>query len=94
MILPPSAGAGYVSTAKPVNGRTSRCCWKNSGLALPPEERAQIYAEWLAEVSTSGGVGALIWMIGVAEAPGQLYSLDPYAITDGPELAILGPNHS
>jgi mannan endo-1,4-beta-mannosidase len=59
------------------------------GLALPPEARAQIYAAWLAEVSASGGLGALIWMIGAAEGPGQPYSLDPYAITDGPELAAL-----
>jgi mannan endo-1,4-beta-mannosidase len=59
------------------------------GVALPPEERAALYAEWLGEVKASGGLGALVWMIGLPEGPGQPYALDPYAITKGPELRTL-----
>jgi mannan endo-1,4-beta-mannosidase len=56
------------------------------GVALPPEERAALYVEWLAEVKASDGLGALVWMIGLPEGPGQPYALDPYTITEGPEL--------
>lgn len=59
------------------------------GVALPPEERALLYADWLGEVNAAGGLGALVWMIGLPEGPGQPYALDPYAITEGPELAVL-----
>ncbi|HEX4809943.1 MAG TPA: cellulase family glycosylhydrolase [Bryobacteraceae bacterium] len=59
------------------------------GVAMEPEARAELYGEWLSEVNEQHGLGALVWMIGLPEGPGQPYALDPYAITDGPELAVL-----
>lgn len=59
------------------------------GVALPPEVRAQLYTEWMYEVNEQGGLGAIVWMIGLPFGPGQPYALDPYAITNGPELAAL-----
>jgi hypothetical protein len=59
------------------------------GVALLPEDRAALYAEWLSEVKAADGLGALVWMIGLPKGPGQPYVLDSYAITKGPELRTL-----
>jgi mannan endo-1,4-beta-mannosidase len=59
------------------------------GVSLTPEARTAVYAAWLDEVRAQGGLGAMVWMIGLPKSPAQPYALDAYAITEGPELDVL-----
>ncbi|MDQ2948442.1 MAG: hypothetical protein M3Y27_21310, partial [Acidobacteriota bacterium] len=52
-----------------------------SGEIQSADERNRIFDVWLKEVESLGGVGDMLWMLGLPKGPGQPYDPDHYVVS-------------
>lgn len=57
--------------------------------AVASAQRAEIYDAWLKEVEDAGGLGHLLWMLGLPKGPGQQYAPDDYVVNGEPEMEVI-----